>query len=208
MRDTWKLEPVDGFELTASILAEFAPDTSWLGEFSDTAESGAIDHEATDTWLERSWQGPKYFNPANPDYAKQDYKRLVDYYQGGWSLVGIQVTASKAGIELGSDSLWGIESDSSEDFFHETAAELVVEAIEQAKAKLKELVAVSQIAYGDMGHQIGSLPLDVVAARKYLDKHGVDRIYMAGGVKYRRETDPNGKPDYIPWHGASQRTQS
>lgn len=152
---------LDGFVILAKVERDEDPDLSWLGEFSESPEEGAIDHHETDQWLGRSDRGPRYFNPCDyaldyylneeklqPEEAKQkadlqankDYKRLVAYYQNEWDMVGVVVTASKAGVELGDVSLWGIESDSAKSFFKGLVRnELAPEAIRIAKKTLTKL---------------------------------------------------------------------
>lgn len=153
----------EGFSVHAKIVCDQDPDTSWIGEFSDTPGEGAIDHHATGIWLERSYRGPRYFNPANYSYdyylntekrsksearslaneqAKQDYKRLVGFYQGDWSMVGVVVTVYRDGVELGSASIWGIETDSGADCFKSLVMdELLHEAVNEARMTLDKLVA-------------------------------------------------------------------
>jgi len=59
------------------------------------------------------------------------------------------------------------------------------------------MTAPIQLAQGDMGHVLYAVPVDVVQARAYLEAFGEDRVYHAGGVKYRREA---GTRNYVPWH--------
>ena len=141
----------DGFH----IVIRFEYDTSgvgpdWLGGWSDTPGPGAIDHHETDTWLHRSDQGPWYFNPTNfdpkdpesPKYARHDYERAVAFEHGDWCLIGLIVIVYREGIELGHASLWGIESDSGEDYFGFLLEdELVPEATEDASGNLTKLLA-------------------------------------------------------------------
>ncbi len=140
----------DGWTLQVAIHADDTPDTSFYGEFSDTPEPGRIDHHATDTWLDRSYRGLRYFNPCNhdpddpqsPEANLKDYQRMVDYHHGYWSMVGIEVTALRQGIPLGSASLWGTESDCGDADIEEIIREeLGPEAIAEAEAKLKSLCA-------------------------------------------------------------------
>lgn len=128
------------FDIKTEILPDDNPDLSWLGEFSNDPGPNAIDHHATGRWLSRSFQGPRWFNPPNDEYGQQDYERLRDYHIGYWSMVGVVVTASFEGIELGSASLWGIESDS-EDYLNEVAKELTEDAITVAKSRAEKILA-------------------------------------------------------------------
>jgi hypothetical protein len=70
-------------------------------------------------------------------YALQDARRLEDYEQGEWSMIGVKSSVYWNGVEIGSDSLWGIESDSGEDYFLQTERECAREAIRQAQDWLK-----------------------------------------------------------------------
>ena len=48
---------------------------------------------------------------STPDEYGETYSRLAlaAYQRGDWNYVGIIVTASRAGIDLGSDSIWAVE---------------------------------------------------------------------------------------------------
>lgn len=130
----------DGFTIKAKAVYDQTPDLSWIGEFSDTPEKGAIDHHATDNWLERSYRGERYFNPATEN-GELDYKRMLAYAHGEWTMIGIIVKVFREGIELGSASLWGIESDSGADYFNELVTEeLMLEALGEAQDNLDKLV--------------------------------------------------------------------
>ena len=72
--------------------------------------------------------------------AMSDYNRLRQWCDSGWHYVGIIVTAHRAGIALGSASLWGIESDC-EDYIDEVTRDLVSEAIAAAREMLTALRA-------------------------------------------------------------------
>jgi hypothetical protein len=160
--DTAEFEQ-DGFTIKVRIVYDETPDTSFIGEFSATPEEGAIDHFATDNWLERSYRGERYFNPANyalsyyrdeeklpldeakakaDEQAQEDYERMIDYAHGGWTMVGVIVKVFREGIELGSDSIWGTESDAGGEYFEELVREqLVPEALHMATENLNKLVA-------------------------------------------------------------------
>lgn len=70
--------------------------------------------------------------------ALADFYRLRDWCNDEWCYVGVVVTASREGLELGSASLWGIESDAG-DYLTEIANELIDEAMEEAKATISRL---------------------------------------------------------------------
>lgn len=143
-----------GYSLHAKVVVDDSPDTSYLGEFSDSPDSDAIPHDQDNT---RTFN---WFNPCITleqhrqalwrthgrhesyllarTYIQQDYERARG--QGGdWGMYGIRVTAFRAGIALGEASLWGIESDSDEEYFTETARDLATEAITEAEQALCKL---------------------------------------------------------------------
>ena len=126
----------EGFELSAKI--EVDDDGWWLhgeddyGRFISSWEPGAIHH-----WP-RERRACKWFLPANPETGRQDYKRACRFGTDWW-YVGIVVTARRTGIKLGEASLWGIESDSEEDYFTETVIDLAGEVIAEAKQALRRL---------------------------------------------------------------------
>lgn len=70
--------------------------------------------------------------------ALADFERLRSWCNDGWNYVGVLVTASRDGIELGSASLWGIESDAG-DYLDEVATELVDDALTDARTTLESL---------------------------------------------------------------------
>lgn len=98
------------------------PDLSYLGEFSDTPEENAIDHRARSG--ERN--ALRYFNPAT-EYGELDYERMMAYKMGHWYMVHV---AAKVTVKIPfgdgyilhtveSPGLWGVESDSDDDYVHE-----------------------------------------------------------------------------------------
>jgi hypothetical protein len=89
------------------------------------------------------------------DYDCYTEDQIAAYRRGDWGFVGTIVTASKAGIELGFDSLWasehgfipGVEGFVSpldgegDEFVNGYGPQMIREAVEQAEAKLAELTA-------------------------------------------------------------------
>lgn len=68
------------------------------------------------------------------------YRRHMAWLANEWQYVGFVVTCSAVdGTKLGDASLWGIESDFTQDYGKETAAELQSEAQSEAKALLTSL---------------------------------------------------------------------
>lgn len=70
--------------------------------------------------------------------ARADYEYLRAWCNDDWHYVGVIVTASRNGIELGEASLWGIESSDSS-YLLETANELADEALTDARAAIAAL---------------------------------------------------------------------
>lgn len=101
--------------------------------------AGAMDLAKKGGWGTKG--GRKLGETAN-EYAARAVAADFDYLRGwcddDWHYVGVIVTASRAGVELGSASLWGIEG-GDEDYVVEVGAELVTEAINAAQTKLAQL---------------------------------------------------------------------
>lgn len=153
----------DGFDVSIKLMNDDNPNTSYLGEYTDNLEAGVIvrggEYPGTffeewpdDTDLPAKGREYRGFRPeaagekvGTEDYKKygmQDYKRMEKLNAGYWNFVGIIVTASKKGVELGHASLWGIESDDPtlkdlEKAAHEFGA--LQEAIDEAKSNLQSL---------------------------------------------------------------------
>lgn len=70
--------------------------------------------------------------------ARADYEYLRGWCNDEWSYCGIIVTAYRDDIELGSASLWGIESNAGE-YLRDVANELLEEALGQAREALESL---------------------------------------------------------------------
>ena len=88
------------------------PDTDWIGTFSNEPREGAIDHR------ERSGRGYdvlQYFNPANPEYAEQEYKHIMRLERGDSCFYGARAEAViyLSGVRqiITSSGLWGLEHD-------------------------------------------------------------------------------------------------
>jgi hypothetical protein len=91
---------------------------------------------------------PEIFNELSPE-------RRTEYDNDEWHYGGIVVSVAKrlpnlkgdkwtkrrGDIVLAEESLWGIESDSSDEYFSLVAQELASEAIEEAQQTLKDLTA-------------------------------------------------------------------
>lgn len=95
-----------------------SPDTSYLGEYSNTPGENAIDRKTNGDWNRGEYQ---YFNPANAENAKANYERFEAYNNSQWHYIGI---IAKAEVQLSenhviqvlrSGGIWGVESDSDQE---------------------------------------------------------------------------------------------
>lgn len=130
----------DGFTLHAKLVPDYDSFDLLLGRYCDANTEGAIPRNPNK--VERC--SFTHFLPANldpeyPEYAKQDLKRAEAYNDGDWMYYGIEVTASKKGIELAEEACWGFESDMEPEAFVSEASALADSAISGAKEALKSL---------------------------------------------------------------------
>lgn len=72
--------------------------------------------------------------------AREDFERLRRWCNDDWSYVGVVVTVSARGVELGSASFWGIESDAC-DYLLDVANELLPDAMGEARKRIAEINA-------------------------------------------------------------------
>lgn len=119
-------------KITVKQIDDGCPDLSYLGEYSERPQAGAIDREAIG---ERGRNECRYFNPAYPERAQQDYDRMEAYHRGEWHCVGIRAEAeiqtSGDGRNwlcnrISSGGLWGLESDADDDYFDVVVEEELV----------------------------------------------------------------------------------
>jgi len=79
--------------------------------------------------------------------AERDFAALKAWCEDEWRYYGVSVTIERAGVELVGDyahALWGIEGNypgSDNSYFTDVANDLLDEALDDARAKLAELVA-------------------------------------------------------------------
>ena len=120
------------------------PDTSYLGEYSDTAGPNAIDRAGT--------FGPaalcsnyRYFNPAtsgketgNPKSPEQNYQRMEEYNRCEWCIISIAARAKIVvnGViqTITSGGMRGIASDSEESYMEGIEWEEIKELTDILKA--------------------------------------------------------------------------
>lgn len=151
---TWRDGP---FTLTATVKNDDDGDISWLGDFSDDSRAvrfANLDLESEfrevmhnrripeSRWPRGFRSGDSYADCTGEEALaniKQDAKRYLDWLLDEWHFVYVSVTASLDGVELGSDSLSDIESDSGEEYFTEVAQDCAIEALTETRAKLVRL---------------------------------------------------------------------
>jgi len=113
--------------VTATLVADYQPDLSWIGEYSNQPGPNAIE-------TGRSGNHYPYFNPANAEYAQEEFKQMEAYNRDEWMMVGVCVTIKADGRILGDTSLWGIEfSYTVEDYHREVMRDMFHCAIEEAR---------------------------------------------------------------------------
>lgn len=86
------------------------------------------------------------FDPDDSDYGEENSCICASWERNEWEYVGVILSVSKAGIMLDKHAVssWGIEANfpgSDNSLLTEVANELLPEALESAKALLKELCA-------------------------------------------------------------------
>jgi hypothetical protein len=77
------------------------------------------------------WDSPPYNTGTKGERAHRaalaDFERLRGFCRGDWGYVGVIVTVTRAGAEVGRESLWRVESEG--DYWRQVAAELAEEII-------------------------------------------------------------------------------
>ena len=116
------------------------PDLSWIGEFSMEPCDGAIDHQERCNGNHRVL---RFFNPANPEYAEQEYGQMMAYERGDWSMMGISAIAeihipvfrdNWISQRIHSGGIWGVESNSTNSEIDNFDAEQISELKEVLKS--------------------------------------------------------------------------
>lgn len=159
--DVGQVETVsrDGFEIRLKSEIDEWPDTSWIGTYQDEWTEGAFDRFRGKDGV---WREYRYFVPAISyqehykglrdmkygrtqadllarEYTRRDFERMEALDEGAWCFLVLSATAYRNGIELGSASVCGVESDSDEAHHRETFDDLIAEAVDDAKTALAEL---------------------------------------------------------------------
>lgn len=142
----------DGFHCCAMIVHDSDGSPDYLGKYSRNYAAGAILNHKTRKWfipanqeqaVYRDLRAMKYGRRLARDLSKSyvyaDKRRLDNFLSRKWEYIGIVVGVAKDGEALGSESLWGIESDSGQDYIDSTAYDLAAEALAEARNKLAEI---------------------------------------------------------------------
>ena len=130
-------------------LPDDSPDTSWLGEYSNTPGPFAIARNIPGQYHYFNPGSVEPFDPAaswipadTPDKqaywrqtmeknAAMDYNRMESLNRGDWQFIGIRacadITINGIGQSIYSGGLWGIESDSEESYLAEEEANQLAE---------------------------------------------------------------------------------
>lgn len=115
-------------------LPDYDCDLSWIGEFGNAIPDGkfGVKHDG-------DRHSYPYFiscNAENKKQAQQDYERIMQFENGNVGALGIKATAEIRTSDNGKDwlcnhvsssGLWGIESDSGEEYLREIEDEQVAE---------------------------------------------------------------------------------
>lgn len=155
----------DGFTITARIEQDDITESLWdrEGGHGEVSEWTRRDKKAGEMVLNSDMGSYRYYDYAgavkialrdgwgiaNPPEgatkrqiaalaAREDFERFRRWCNGDWSYVGVVVTVSARGVDLGTASLWGIESDAG-DYLLEVANELLPEAMEEARKRIVDL---------------------------------------------------------------------
>lgn len=128
------------------IIHDDSPDLSHLGEYTNQPgpDDRTIDRQETGDMGRGEY---RYFVAAmsgedtgNPESVKQDYERMESHNRGEWQMIGmraharVQFTPQGPWNEITSGGLWGIESDSGDDYFREIGQEQLAELRDQLHA--------------------------------------------------------------------------
>jgi len=111
------------------------------GEWKDTT-----DEKVNQWWEKRKGQFGKYgINTGDKRldlsvlYACLDYERVEGLSRGDWEYMGCVAKVLVEGVEVGCDSLWGIESDSGDGYPREVERGVVSMALSEASDTLEKL---------------------------------------------------------------------
>ena len=122
---------------------EYDEDTHLLAVLANAPSAYIYDLPRMGSREHRYFESDNYpdFDEQNAKYLTDDYKRMCDYNDGDWCMYGCIVTIKLDGNEVGEASLWGIESDSDDDYFEEVEEDLISQAkhgLDKAVRGMKE----------------------------------------------------------------------
>jgi hypothetical protein len=132
-------------EIKVRHILDTDPDLSFLGKYRSKKEKWAINRKTQRDWERGQYE---YFIPANPPTDKLrinrveewktcigDYQRMENYNLGHWHMIGIIATAKiqvKDTLQIiHSGGLWGIESDSDQNYKNQIESEELTNLAEQ-----------------------------------------------------------------------------
>jgi len=154
------LHSIGNVEVKVKRIADYDTDLSWLGEFCQyrepQTEEQKLVHLATKLVLDHHgiWRDERgRIAPAPEDYrhsrnyqysfhdnghdkiryAVHDSRRLQDFNDGSLGCIGVVASVLVDGVEVGNASLWGIDSDSGEEYIVDTEREEAREALKEAR---------------------------------------------------------------------------
>ena len=90
-------------------------------------------------WLNRYGYPRHVADCLARSYPRQDFERAEALNNGDWCPMIVTAKAYRGGIELGSSSLGGIESDAGQDYIDGIARDCASEAVSEARAALARL---------------------------------------------------------------------
>ena len=143
----------DGWNIQVSLMVDHDTDLSWEGEFTDHWQDGVVPTGGRKYFLPAITRREHYTGLRALGYTRNNawltageyVQDALDHVRGDeYEMVGVVVTAHRAGVELGEASLWGVElsNDSWPDPDHyviDVMEDLTAEAINEAKAALAAL---------------------------------------------------------------------
>lgn len=150
-------DAVDGWRIDVRSKYDDSPDTSYLGDYTDNPSGWYIDRKTGNLYHDdkcirkeiagNDWERGEYqyyvypWETATIKDVLRDYSRLESINRGDVVFIGIIVTVHLEGVELGFDGLWGIESDSDEDYISDMIHDVASSAISEAMNTMESLKA-------------------------------------------------------------------
>lgn len=149
------------------ILVEHLPTRDWHGhEFfgSDNIDAGTIEQAPSlfkyhldrgdfaehDVCVDHAKTPEEKQECVEALYLAQNYKRIEGLNTNDWWFLGCVVTVYSDGIEVGSNSCFGIESDSADDYLREIEQECIKEALSHVEPRSQKMIAAASAALESM----------------------------------------------------------